>query len=140
MIEPVEEEDGADTDEKSPKIIQAVNFQVTVRPDDSHSNSSSSDIPDTPVNRTVFYCIAGTSLRIDNIQYLTHGQADDDNSCYNGPFFNQLNPNVQRHFIDYLSARGVDQDLLGFIVRYAEMKEREQYMIWLHKLLFFIES
>ncbi len=76
-----------------------------------------------------FRCTATEVVEIDGVELLADG-ADVDN-LYGGPQFDELDPELQDAFHDYLAAAGVDDTLAGFISMYADYKEQQEYVKWL---------
>ncbi|KAJ7308773.1 mitochondrial glycoprotein [Mycena albidolilacea] len=53
-------------------------------------------------------------------------------TLWTGSLFESLDPALNDAFEAYLSERGVDGALAGFVPRYALWKEQREYLEWLH--------
>ncbi|CAH9134912.1 unnamed protein product [Cuscuta epithymum] len=74
-----------------------------------------------------------SNFQIDNAHYLK-AAASLDSSAYRGPSFSSLDPRLQSEFLQYLQAKGIDENLLSFLVLHLHKKEQGQYVNWLHRL------
>ncbi|KAJ7136601.1 mitochondrial glycoprotein [Mycena epipterygia] len=61
-------------------------------------------------------------------------------SLYTGPPFATLDENLQANFDEFLTERGINNELAHFIPNYAEYKEQKEYMGWLEKVGNFVEA
>lgn len=83
-----------------------------------------------------FLCVVGDDLIIDSVQRLAPGEdslagGTENDEAYKGPTFEDLDVAMQQGFYDYLSERGVDDDLADTVNAYAAAKEQKEYVHWL---------
>ncbi|CAH9102695.1 unnamed protein product [Cuscuta europaea] len=75
-----------------------------------------------------------SNFQINNAHYLKEAAAALDSSAYRGPSFSSLDPRLQSEFLQYLQAKGIDENLLSFLILHLHKKEQGQYVNWLHRL------
>nr|GME21222.1 mitochondrial acidic protein mam33 [Ipomoea batatas] len=76
------------------------------------------------------------NFEIDNAYYIA-STSGLDSSAYKGPSFSfpsSLDPTLQTEFLRYLQARGIEENLISFLVLHLHKKEQGQYVNWLHRL------
>ncbi|VVT47400.1 uncharacterized protein SAPINGB_P001692 [Magnusiomyces paraingens] len=61
-------------------------------------------------------------------------------SIYQGPAFSNLDENLQSALEQYLESRGIDAGLASFISDYANVRENNEYILWLKKIQNFVEA
>ncbi|CAM9116777.1 unnamed protein product [Sphacelaria rigidula] len=61
-----------------------------------------------------------------------------DMAVYQGPVFEELDPQVQDSLLAYLRQREIGDDMATFICMYADYKEQMEYLNWLSELESFI--
>lgn len=54
--------------------------------------------------------------------------------AYNGPAFSNLDEKLQENFEQFLTSRGINEELYQFILNYGIHKENQEYIAWLEKL------
>jgi hypothetical protein len=54
--------------------------------------------------------------------------------------FTELDEQLRTAFVDYLEERGVNAELGGFVLAYAEDKEQREYMHWLKGVQSFLKA
>ncbi|CAM9165166.1 unnamed protein product [Heterosigma akashiwo] len=90
--------------------------------------------------RLRFYCRALDSVAVDAVQHIRPGQDPDAPESYEGPNFDDLDPDLQGAFLDYLAARGVGDDLGAWVVMYADYREQREYVGWLESVKGFVDK
>jgi len=86
--------------------------------------------------RLVFECLAEdeAGVQIDAVSYYPAGADDSDDSLYDGPKFDELDPQLQAAFYTYLESKGVDEELGKNINALATAKETLEYVTWLQRV------
>ncbi|EDK46885.1 Mitochondrial acidic protein mam33 [Lodderomyces elongisporus] len=57
-----------------------------------------------------------------------------DKFNYQGPKFAELDESLQTEFENYLLEKGVNNDLADFIVAYSDVKEEDEYRLWINEI------
>lgn len=81
-----------------------------------------------------FDCVATQQLTIKHVEFFPKGTGPEGENNYGGPLFNDLDPDLQDKFLEYLEARGIDTDMCYYILKYSREKEHHEYMNWLEQL------
>eukprot|EP00878_Enallax_costatus_P000814 GHUV01000939.1.p1 GENE.GHUV01000939.1~~GHUV01000939.1.p1 ORF type:complete len:252 (+),score=58.73 GHUV01000939.1:177-932(+) len=110
-----EEDEGAEADD--------VNFNVTVTKGDK---------------ALVFECISdGSYVDIRHISLEPAGGLDSE-TTYTGPVFAELDSELQNAFREYITERGINEDLGEFLRHLMFDKEQQEYMHWLDTVKDFV--
>lgn len=99
-----------------------INFEVCIKKGD---------------NKLLFDCVSSQKMKIQNVQFFPPGVEVNDETVYGGPRFDELDEKVQESFYDYLSERGVDNEVSFFILSKSALKEQAEYANWLNKIVAF---
>lgn len=73
--------------------------------------------------------VTGDVSRTDRVSTFLNTQKE-----YRGPDFDGLDESLQKAFMEYLNASGVDEELATFIENFSLDKEQRLYMDWLAKV------
>lgn len=120
-----EEEDYAameEAEEAEESSIQGINFQVRIQ---------------RGQNLMEIECFAGNAFEVRNVNYISSEHRSVGDELYSGPKFDDLDPDLQSAFYDYLAERNIDDDLSFFVQTYSQDKEQREYIRWLKKCLEF---
>lgn len=79
-------------------------------------------------------------IQISNIMVLPDGETKDNNDLYSGPNFGELDEKLQSSWYAYLEERGIDNDLVYYIMFSTNEKEQKEYENWLDKCAEFVEK
>lgn len=88
----------------------------------------------------VFDCEARSEVTIRRVLLVPSGGSVDDYSSYMGPVFDELEPDMQTAFHDYLEARGINDDLSSFICMYSDAKEQKEFVSWMKGVRNFLDK
>lgn len=84
----------------------------------------------------------GTLLRneicIDSVSIKQPGVSED--RAYEGPYFIDLDRNLQKAFLNYLVIRGINLNTFHFLPHYMLKKAHREYLFWLMNIKNFIEQ
>uniref|UniRef100_A0A7R9YEN0 Mitochondrial glycoprotein n=1 Tax=Pinguiococcus pyrenoidosus TaxID=172671 RepID=A0A7R9YEN0_9STRA len=93
-----------------------------------------------------FYCQANAQqFTVENVVVSKGDDIDADFDekdayQYQGPSFDDLEPDLQTAFIEFLNERYVDDTLACFIASYADYKEQQNYLQWLQDAEEFVKG
>lgn len=65
---------------------------------------------------------------------------DEPMEPYRGPIFENLDPELQERFYDYLEERGVTENLVRYVHALVFDKEQREYVRWLGRVKKFLET
>ncbi|KAK7845530.1 uncharacterized protein CFP56_009257 [Quercus suber] len=77
-------------------------------------------------------CIDSLSIKLPD--------ASEDQLAYEGPDFNDLDENLQKAFHKYLEIRGIKPSTTNTLREYMDIKESNEYLLWLKNIKKFIEK
>ncbi|KAF3951016.1 hypothetical protein ACB098_09G101600 [Castanea mollissima] len=77
-------------------------------------------------------CIDSLSIKLPD--------TSEDQLAYEGPDFNDLDENLQKAFHKYLEIRGIKPSTTNTLREYMDVKESNEYLLWLKKIKKFIEK
>ncbi|KAJ7534481.1 hypothetical protein O6H91_02G049300 [Diphasiastrum complanatum] len=105
-------------------------------PESVHMNVSISKGGDKPVLE--IGCVTtGDDVTIDKVAYVENGS--DKELIYDGPEFVELDEELQKQFQRFLEARGINEDLCDFLMKFMPEKERQEYVRWLKNVEAFVK-
>ena len=114
-------------DEEDPYGAETgINFEVQIKKQNGES--------------VIALCTAASTLIIQNVRHLPAGKSETDESLYGGPSFDSLDDTVQAAFTEYLEDRGINEDMVYFILSYSKFKEQTEYVNWLEELTKFVAA
>lgn len=91
-------------------------------------------------NKMEFTCNAGQTININEMRYIPSGTNSDSlDALYRGPQFDNLEETLQVALLQYLSERGIGEDMSFFIISYARDKEEREYQKWIKEFIRFTE-
>ncbi|MCO5581387.1 hypothetical protein L7F22_035269 [Adiantum nelumboides] len=127
-------------------------FQVQPYPEPNEDGDESDGAPQQVVQMTVKVSKGGDDPYLE-IRCLTTGQepviehvvykevaTGVKDLPYEGPLFEDLDDSVQKGFLKYVEARGIDAKLGDFILTYMYHKEQREYSRWLKNLQAFLSK
>lgn len=113
-----EDPNGEDGDDELPPNKFGINFEVTVKKENS---------------KAIFFCTSSEDrVVIQNITFVPEGV--EDAKAYSGPKYEDLDASLRDAFQLYLSERRIDDDLAFYILSEARNKEEREYRGWLTNL------
>ncbi|KDD77121.1 hypothetical protein H632_c14p2 [Helicosporidium sp. ATCC 50920] len=65
---------------------------------------------------------------------------EESTGAYAGPIFDELDPDLQTEFDNYLQERGIDSELAQFLAAYCDDKEQREYRGWLGGVRNFLQA
>jgi len=77
-------------------------------------------------------CIDSLSIKLPD--------TSEDQLAYEGPDFNDLDENLQKAFHKYLEIRGIKPRTTNTLREYMDIKESNEYLLWLKNIKKFIEK
>ena len=90
-------------------------------------------------SKLVFSCSTSEGLKIQNIKHLPVDKEITDATLYSGPIFDELEPDLQHAFYEFLDDRKIDENFADFLFTYAEEKENAEYFTFLKNTLKFVK-
>ena len=88
----------------------------------------------TPLRAVLsFHCTATETVAIDAVDFLASSKVDAEVS-YTGPQFEELDPELQEAFHEFLADAGVDDSVGSYVALYADFKEQQEYTNCLTKV------
>uniref|UniRef100_A0A2P2KF38 Mitochondrial glycoprotein family protein n=1 Tax=Rhizophora mucronata TaxID=61149 RepID=A0A2P2KF38_RHIMU len=78
-------------------------------------------------------------ITIDSLS-IKSPESSEDQLSYEGPDFNDLDENLQKHFHKYLEIRGITPSASNFLLEYMNNKDNREYLQWLKNLKNFVEK
>ena len=91
-------------------------------------------------DKVIYFCDAGETVNIANVQYLPAGKTTEDKAVYDGPIFDMLSDDLKDSLHQYLADRNIDDDMAFFIHKFSINKEQREYVNWLKKLIIFTDA
>ncbi|KAF7831030.1 Mitochondrial glycoprotein [Senna tora] len=87
-----------------------------------------------------FTCMAyPEEIAIDSL-IVKNPENTEDQIAYEGPDFQDLDENLQKAFQKYLEIRGIKPRTTNFLHEYMINKDSKEYVVWMKKLMRFIED
>ncbi|KAH7432376.1 hypothetical protein KP509_07G019500 [Ceratopteris richardii] len=80
------------------------------------------------------------SLSIEEVVYLEKSAYVEKDYPYSGPFFPDLNPQMQQHFYYLLKSRGIDARLADLALDHLSSKYQEEYLSWVRNIRRFLKK
>ncbi|KAK9103782.1 hypothetical protein Sjap_021036 [Stephania japonica] len=77
---------------------------------------------------------SGPDFAVYNAYHLPPSMRSCCDSIYRGPSFRSLDSRLQAAFKEYLRAKGIGEELIGFLLQHLHRKENDQYVQWLGNL------
>jgi hypothetical protein len=127
-----------------PKAFGRLGRKVDRQEDHSASTTVKVNDADSSLerNRMVFECIAGRSVHLLSVQYVSAGTDSTSKNIYRGISRSnrRLNTPTAREWKEYLADKGIDDQLAGYILAIANEKESKEYSLWLTEIHSFINK